>query len=157
MMFYQATMLAASVSLLFSSLTASPTASVGGTAGDSRETVVYVVIAKVDDLGHAEARALVLRHPTATPQNYILVTPNTTPADVARAVTVLQNSVRVHGNEFAREMRAPVGAGRERATGENVREAARQLHLLNSASGYQIPGFGVRPGLLTTVRVSLSS
>jgi hypothetical protein len=156
MMFYRATMLAASMSLLFSALTATPTASNKGAAGDGHETLVYVIIAKVDDLGHAEARALVLRHPTATPQNYILVTSNTTPADVARAVTVLQNSVRVQGNEFSREMRAPVGAGREQATGDNVREAARQLRSLNSASGYDIPGFGVRPGLLTTVRVSTS-
>src|SRR5687768_3579673 len=64
----------------------------------------------VESLGYAGARAVVVRRPGEMPNNIILVTRATTPADLANAASALIISRRNRGERVDREIRALIGA-----------------------------------------------
>ena len=127
----------------------------------------------VEDLGHAEARAVVIRRPGDMPNNIILVTRSTTPADLATAVSALIASRRNRGDQVDREIRALIGAtpvgppparatrsaadsggtGRARARpSPSAALAASDLARLRAAPAFAIPGIGHGPALVIRMR-----
>jgi hypothetical protein len=120
----------------------------------------------VEDLGQPGAHAVVVRRPGELPNNIILVTRSTTPAELATAATALINSLRNRGDKVEREMRAfigaiPVGApppvaraatgsdsGRPAARTRSERLAASDLARLRRAPEFTIPGVARGPALV---------
>lgn len=118
----------------------------------------YVVIALVPTLERSDTRALIVREPDARPQNYILVTEQTTPADLAKAIALLQRARRVTGDVLARGMRAhitPADPGQGRGSA-NLSRAAADLRRLPAADPYLVPGFGELPGLIARLNAVAS-
>jgi hypothetical protein len=123
----------------------------------------------VESLGYADARAVVVRRPGDAPNNIILVTRATTPADLAHAASALITSRRSRGDNVDREIRALIGAppvdgvpvpdGRrpevataKRAAGappsRSEQRAAADLARLGAAPVFTIPGVGRGPALV---------
>ena len=123
----------------------------------------------VDALGYADARAVVIRRPGEMPNNIILVTRATTPAELAHAASALIISRRSRGDQVDREIRALIGAppvrtipaparrgpvaggGATRQAGKpsgSARQAASDLQRLRSAPVFTIAGIGRGPALV---------
>ncbi len=121
----------------------------------------------VDDLGRADARAVVIRRPGDMPNNIILVTRATTAADLATAATALIQSRHSRGDVVEREIRALIGAapkgtrpGDAKPRGDNPSPvprhssspseglAARDLQRLRRAPAFSIAGIGRGPALV---------
>jgi hypothetical protein len=120
----------------------------------------------VDDLGPTDARAVVIRRPGELPNNIILVTRSTTPADLATAASALIHSHRSRGAVVDREIRALIGAtpvgtppgggrkggaatpGTKGSAGPSVALAASDLQRLRRAPEFSIAGVGHGPALV---------
>ncbi len=126
----------------------------------------------VDDLGKADARAVVIRRPGPMPNNIVLVTRSTTPAELAHAVATLIASRRSRGDGVEREMRALIGAAPPSAPPRAVRSsgssgkggataakptpsqilATSDLKRLLAAPDFAIPGVGRGPALVIRMK-----
>ena len=120
----------------------------------------------VEDLGPTDARAVVIRRPGELPNNIILVTRSTTPAELATAASALIHSHRNRGSVVDREIRALIGAtpigappagakkngaasgGTRRSAGPSVALAASDLQRLRRAPEFSIAGVGHGPALV---------
>ena len=139
-----------------------PTAAKSRSWSDPRIATLMLV----EDLGPTDARAVVIRRPGELPNNIILVTRSTTPADLATAASALIHSHQSRGAAVDREIRAligatPVGAppaggkkggaataGSRRSAGPSVALAASDLERLLRAPEFSIAGIGHGPALV---------
>ena len=108
----------------------------------------------VDSLERPTARAMVIRRPGELPNNIILVTRATTPADLARAVSALIGSRISKGDRVDREIRAfiaPVSESNHKPTRDHLR-AAGDLRRLERAPGFAIAGLATGPAVVIRLR-----
>ena len=103
----------------------------------------------VDTLPGPEARAIVIRRGGDAPNNIILVTRSTSPADLSRAVTALAFSRRSKGDRVDREMRTTITASANVTSKptSDERRAARDLHRLKVAPDFSIQGIARGPAI----------
>ena len=139
-----------------------PAAAQSRSWSDPRITTLMLV----EDLGPTDARAVVIRRPGELPNNIILVTRSTTPAELATAASALIHSHRSRGDVVDREIRALIGAtpvgtppgggrksgtatgGTRRSAGPSVALAAQDLERLRRAPEFSIAGVGHGPALV---------
>jgi hypothetical protein len=109
----------------------------------------------VDTLPDPDARAVIIRRPGNMPNNIILVTRSTLPAELSMAVTALAFSRRNRGDEVDREMRtmirASLPAAGARPTADD-RRAEADLRRLRAAPEFLISGIARGPAIV--VRMS---
>ena len=83
------------------------------------------------------ARAVIIRRPKGTPRNTILVTAQTTPDDLAEAVSQLMSSRVSHGSFVKTEMRTYINPSKPLGVGNRERQHAQaDLEKLASAKQY---------------------
>ena len=104
----------------------------------------------VDSLGAPDARAIVIRRPGDLPNNIILVTRETQPAELATAVAAIIASRRARGDRVDREMRTIVRAVdmKKRKSSPDDSRARSDLHRLQLAPTFEIAGIGRGPALV---------
>jgi hypothetical protein len=109
----------------------------------------------VESIDHPTARVLLIRRPGDVPNNIILVTRSTTPADLAKAVSALITSRRTQGDFVQREMRAFVTpkAATPRPT-SSERRAAADLRRLPLHPSFDVEGIGRGPALVIRLPAS---
>ena len=124
--------------------------------GASVRTVTFVLVPtlEVDTAG-----AIVLRRATRGPQNVILVSPRTTPADVVTALSMLNRSRRSKGDSLALDMKAIVQRGSEAAArrSRNYEQAELSLQRLRMAHPRAIAGVGRYPAVTLTLSPARAS
>jgi hypothetical protein len=107
---------------------------------ENNATSNAVVVVQVNHLDPPNAKALLIRRPTAYPPNVILVTPSTTPAELARAMATMIRSRAKHGNQVPRELRAPISEVQSQPRSMNEKRALSDLARLKNAPEVTIPG-----------------
>ena len=107
-------------------------------------------VLRVDSLGAPDARALVIRRPGDLPNNIILVTRQTTAAELAKAVTAIIASRRSQGDHVDREMRTIVTAvdPRKHKPSRDEGRAKADLNRLQYAPEFRIDGIGRGPAIV---------
>jgi hypothetical protein len=110
----------------------------------------------VQQLDHASARAVVIRSGPGRVGDVILVTVETTPSDMARAVLVLMRA-RTAPPRATRgsEMRAYVEPSPNRDT-PNVRFASRELERLKASRPRPVMGYGRVRSIVSLVQPKVS-
>ena len=114
-------------------------------------TVIYV-----DHLDQRvpDTRAIVIRKPKGAPRNTILVSSQTRPDDLAKAVSQLQVSRVAHGEFVTKELRASITSGGARTTlSKNRQAASADLLRLNSAKRYDFTKAGFGNSRAITIRM----
>lgn len=107
--------------------------------------VPTVTLVLVNSLDVDSARAMLFRRALpARGENIILVTEATTPADLVKAIAILNSSRRSWGDVLQQERRAFVtkGNGRAAAKDRNFRRASSDLQRLRTAPVSQVKGVG---------------
>lgn len=123
-------------------------ASASSGAAPSMVTFVLVPSLEVDTAG-----AIILRRATRAPQNIILVSPATTPADLVDALAILRRSRQSKGDSLAVDMKAIIQRGNDAAArrSRNYDVAVRNLERLKIALARPVAGVGQYPAV--TVRL----
>lgn len=124
-------------------------------AAATRHDPNVATVMRVASLDREGARALIIRRPGTPSSNVILVTAETTPEDLSRAVSALIVSRRTRGEAVAREMRAyiqgstnrreataPASPGEVRVLSANHQRAAADLGRLAAAARGEVAGVG---------------
>jgi hypothetical protein len=156
MLIAAATRLAA-ITLVFAAdataLCAQPPDVAGAAATPARHPYATVIL--VADIGAPNARAVVVRRPGELPNNIILVTTETTPRDLATAVSALITSRTNRGDQVDREMRTHIVPQLPRAKPTpSERLAAQDLRRLPLAPVFDVPGIGRGPALVVRMKDS---
>jgi hypothetical protein len=105
----------------------------------------------VDSLPGPNARAVVIRRPGDMPNNIILVTRSTSPAELAKAVAALTFSRRNKGDDVDREMRTTIVATTPAADAKptpNERRAEADLRRVVLASEFAVRGIARGPAIV---------
>jgi len=116
--------------------------------GLAREDLRPVRVALVDALGEADARAMIVRRGARRTLDLVVVTPETTPEDLSRAIGILLRSRRFQETRGNGEMRTFVAAA-PAGTPRNADLAFRVLEALGSAQAILVRDFGVVPSIVT--------
>ena len=152
---YRAAVLAAlTISLLASSATEGRSQSASPRVTESvwvdPAIATLILVDELPAPASASSAAVVVRRPGEPPNNIILVTPSTSPRDLAQAVTALAFSRRRQGDQVTREMRTAVAAQpskRGPATRDD-RRADADLRRLRAAPEFSVPGIARGPALV---------
>lgn len=126
---------------------AAATEAVDAVTGIQVRSANSIDVMLVRALPDPSARAVVIRRPLRNgSHNIILVSPATSPADLAKAVATLIQSVRSKGATIKQEMRAHVtAAASKRTPSPDDKRAAEDLRRLTRAQRVSIPGVGDGP------------
>ena len=123
-----------------------------------RDTVLFywkdpaiATLMLVDTLPGPNARAVVIRRPGDLPNNIILVTRSTSPAELAKAVAALTFSRRTRGDDVDREMRTTILATVPVADAKptpNERRAEADLRRVVLAPEFVVRGIARGPAIV---------
>jgi hypothetical protein len=151
---HTALVLAASAALIAVPI-AAQTPAVATAAIASRHDANVATVMRVASLDKPGARALIVRRPGNPSVNVILVTTETAPEDLSRAISALMVSRRTRGEAVAKEMRAyiqattnhrekttPAAGGEVRVLSANHQRAAADLGRLAAARHQTLEGVG---------------
>lgn len=108
-----------------------------------------VTLALVPDVGQPEATVAVLRRPTGTQRDVMLVSDRATPADLARAIQSFARLRERIGDENPKEIRGYIkpDAGGPKVSGDELAEASDALKRLKKASASNVSGIGRSPAV----------
>lgn len=119
-------------------------------AGDRGNLQLAIVL--VDELPFTNARAVVVRRKEMKPQNLVLVTTQTSPDDLTRAMGALSNSRANKGDQVTSDLIAPVPPGNPIKHTPDYPQAVKDLAELRSARPRFIEGVGSRPVIFSHLR-----
>ena len=115
-------------------------------------TNLPLAIIMVDELPFAPAKAVVIRRKDMKPQNIVLVTNQTSPTDLTRAMAALFKSRLNKGDVVTADMVAPIAASQVGARSKDYPQAAKDLAALRTARPRFIEGVGSRPVVFSHIR-----
>jgi hypothetical protein len=113
---------------------------------------LQLAIVLVDELPFANAKVVVVRRKDMEPQNLVLVTKQTSPDDLTRAMAALSNSRNRQGDQVTADLIAPVPAGTLANRTSDYSQAQKDLKDLQSAKSRFIEGVGSRPVIYSHLR-----
>lgn len=122
--------------------------------GAPRAQSLPLAIVMLDKLPIANSRAVVVRRKEMKPQNLVLVTKETLPADLTRAITVLFNSRSRRGDQVSVDLIAPIAANRSTTPSRDHDQAVADLAALRTARPRFIEGVGSRPVVYSHLRAA---
>lgn len=113
-------------------------------------TVTFVLVPslEVDTAG-----TIILRRAVRAPQNVILVSEKTTPADVVEAIAMLNRSRRSRGDSLTTDMKAITRRGNDAIarSSRSYDSAVRNLERLRIALAIPVDGVGTFPAVTATL------
>lgn len=109
-------------------------------------------IVLVDELPFANAKTVVVRRKDMMPENLVLVTKQTSPDDLTRAMAALSNSRNRQGDHVTADLIAPVPAGTLANRTSDYSQAQKDLRDLRSAKPRFVEGVGSRPVIYSHLR-----
>jgi hypothetical protein len=116
-----------------------------------------VAIIMVDELPFKDATAVLIRRKDMAPQNIVLVTRQTSPGDLSRAMSALARSRRNKGDVITGDMVAPIAAGRSAPRSRDYAQAQKDLASLRTARPRFVEGVGSLPVLYSHLRPAAGS
>lgn len=111
-----------------------------------------LAIVLVDELPFPNAKAVVVRRKDMKPQNLVLVTRQTSPDDLTRAMGALFSSRSHKGDQISSDLVAPVPPGILAKHTRDYPQAVKDLTELRSARPRFIEGVGSRPVIYSHLR-----
>jgi hypothetical protein len=120
-------------------------------AADGRGNLALAIVL-VDELPFANARAVVVRRKDMKPQNLVLVTKQTLPGDLTRAIIALSSSRARKGDQVTADMVSPVAPDPTATRSRDYPQAVKDLGELRNARPRFIEGVGSRPVIYSHLR-----
>jgi hypothetical protein len=130
-------------------------AGASGTAGaqaNAQKGNLPVAIVMVDELPFKTATAVLIRRKDLRPQDIVLVSLQTSPGDLSRAMSALARSRRSKGGVITDNMVAPIAPGKSTTRSKDYAQAQKDLASLRTTLPHFIEGVGSRPVIYSHLR-----
>jgi hypothetical protein len=121
-------------------------------AGPVAVDTADVVLTLAPRLTHPMARATIVRPVGAFAPDVIVVTAETTPSDLHRAMRMLASARHTFGRVIQKEMLAHVPPAEFPLSEAMLRDASRYLEELKGAPEVDVPGIGRQPTLMIAIQ-----